>query len=85
MKASDPFSSGKLGPREALAKAQRGERLTKADADFSAFESEIHYGPHDCLAAARCIVCNPDDMDVFECGNCGRQWVGPCNFDENYA
>jgi hypothetical protein len=70
---------------ELIAKAMRGERITKTEAPASLFE-RINGGaePHYCEPFGRPIVCNSDD-DVIECGKCGRQWVGRCNFDDDMS
>lgn len=35
----------------------------------------------------RCVDCCgvTDEVDIMECPKCGKQWSGPCSFDEDYS
>lgn len=65
-----------------IEKARRGERITRAEAEYSMFVEVQNIGPHAC--DGRVIVCYGDD-DVSECRKCGRQWVHGCTFDEEMS
>jgi hypothetical protein len=67
---------------ELIAKAERGERITKAEAPCSLFVAPVEIGAHTCRW--RDIVCD-GDQDVVECAHCGRQRVCGCTFDDDYS
>lgn len=37
-----------------------------------------------CHERGRVVKCT-GDMDVIECGTCGKQWEAACNFDEDMS
>jgi hypothetical protein len=65
-----------------LDKAKRGQRITRAEAEYSMFDEPQDIGLHSCNG--RVILCYGDD-DVSECRKCGRQWVHGCTFDEEMS
>lgn len=63
---------------------ESGGRIT---AKHSMFSEVKDVGPHSCMW--RAILCcqneGPKDLDVVECGLCGKQRVSICNFDDEYS
>lgn len=67
---------------ELVRKAQRGERITKAEAEYSMFEAPLDKCPMP-YHSWRVIVCaSAIDEDVSECRGCGKQITHGCTFDE---
>lgn len=67
---------------ELIHKAEKGERITKSDSEYSLFSEVKNVGPH--RHNWRPIVCNSDN-DVCECSDCGKQQVFKCNFDDDMS
>ena len=77
--------STKRSQRELVEKYLRGERITKADAQYSMFDAEDTEKAKTCRHSWRCIVCWDSEADIDECRNCGRQTKHACNFDEDMS
>lgn len=80
-------SNTQLSQRELVEKHRRGERITKAEAEYSMFDAEDAEKAKQCghHHSWRCIVCWDSEADIDECRNCGRQVEHACNFDEDMS
>ena len=82
------MTNEQLTPRQLVEKFRRGERITKADAEYSMFEAVDEKRREICRAHGhrwRCIVCWDSEADIDECSNCGTQVESSCTFDEDFA
>jgi hypothetical protein len=71
---------------ELVAASEAGERIRKADASCSLFESEQpEKCPENKHGHWRTIVCDSDVADVIECSRCGKQRTASCNFNDDFS
>lgn len=83
-----PLSAEKVTQRQLVEKYRRGERITKADAEYSMFEAVDEKRREICRAHGhrpRVIVCWDSEADITECSNCGEQRETSCTFDEEMS
>ncbi len=82
------MTNTKLSQRELVEKFRRGERITKADSEYSMFDATDTQRQETCRTRGhswRVIVCWDSDTDINECTNCGHQIATACNFDEDMS